>query len=302
MTKPAFLPFTGDADADRLLADDPLALLIGFALDQQVTVQKAFSGPAELKRRLGHLDAARIAAMDPVELDDGLPRAAGAPSLPGLDGRQGPGPVRGHRDRLRQRRRRGSGRDATDGRDLEARLRGLPGFGEMKTKSVIAVLGNRFGVRPPGYDDVAPTWPTLGDVDSGRGARDVPGGQARQEGGAIARPRGSRGASPAAAVSTGRTTQRPGRQGRQRRPAPSGRLATASARYHRPHQADEADAAPPVAQVRPPGTPSRRARGRTDGRASSRRSSMARSRRRVASPRRKRASGDRSSSTPDPTG
>jgi uncharacterized HhH-GPD family protein len=56
--------------------------------------------------------------------------------------------------------------EATDGRDLEARINGLPGFGEMKTKSVIAVLGKRFGVQPPGYDDVAPTWPTLGDVDS----------------------------------------------------------------------------------------------------------------------------------------
>src|SRR5213596_3037736 len=63
------LPFTGDDEADRLLVADPLALLIGFALDQQVTVQKAFSGPAELKRRLGHLDAARIAAMDPGDLD-----------------------------------------------------------------------------------------------------------------------------------------------------------------------------------------------------------------------------------------
>ncbi len=58
------LPFTGDDEADRLLVAEPLALLIGFELDQQVTVQKAFSGPAELKRRLGHLDAARIAAMD----------------------------------------------------------------------------------------------------------------------------------------------------------------------------------------------------------------------------------------------
>src|SRR5712671_2129878 len=69
MTTPATLPFTGDPEADRLLAKDPFALLIGFALDQQVTVQKAFSGPADLKRRLGHLDAARIAAMDPSELD-----------------------------------------------------------------------------------------------------------------------------------------------------------------------------------------------------------------------------------------
>ena len=60
------LPFTGDDEADRLLVASPLALLIGFALDQQVTVQKAFSGPAELQRRLGHLDAAKIAATDPV--------------------------------------------------------------------------------------------------------------------------------------------------------------------------------------------------------------------------------------------
>src|SRR6187397_2440538 len=63
------LPFTGDDEADRLLVQEPLALLIGFALDQQVTVQKAFSGPLELRRRLGHLDAARIAATDPAELD-----------------------------------------------------------------------------------------------------------------------------------------------------------------------------------------------------------------------------------------
>jgi len=62
------LHFTGDDEADRLLASEPLALLIGFALDQQVSVQKAFSGPAELRRRIGHLDAARIAAMDPEAL------------------------------------------------------------------------------------------------------------------------------------------------------------------------------------------------------------------------------------------
>ena len=91
------LPFTGDDDADRLLVDDPLALLIGFELDQQVTVQKAFSGPAELQRRIGHLDAARIAAMDPAALDDGLPHAAGPASVPGRDGRAGPGAVPGDR-------------------------------------------------------------------------------------------------------------------------------------------------------------------------------------------------------------
>jgi uncharacterized HhH-GPD family protein len=165
MTKPDSLPFTGDADADRLLADDPLALLIGFALDQQVTVQKAFSGPAELKRRLGHLDAARIAAMEPARLD------AVFRTPPALH--RFPGSMASKVQALCTTIATDYGNDAArvwtgarDGRDLEARLSGLPGFGEMKTKSVIAVLGNRFGIRPPGYDDVAPTWPTLGDVDS----------------------------------------------------------------------------------------------------------------------------------------
>jgi uncharacterized HhH-GPD family protein len=164
-TTPTSLPFTGDPDADRLLAEDPLALLIGFALDQQVTVQKAFSGPADLKRRLGHLDAARIAAMDPAALD------AVFRERPALH--RFPGSMAGKVQALAAAIATDYGndasrvwRDATDGPDLERRLLGLPGIGEMKAKSIIAVLGNRFGVRPPGYDDVAPDWPTLGDVDS----------------------------------------------------------------------------------------------------------------------------------------
>src|ERR671931_2870067 len=67
--KPTALHFTGDEAADRLLAEDPLALVIGFALDQQVPVQWAFSAPLKLKERLGDLDAGRIAAMDPGELE-----------------------------------------------------------------------------------------------------------------------------------------------------------------------------------------------------------------------------------------
>jgi uncharacterized HhH-GPD family protein len=165
MTKPTSLPFTGDPEADRLLAEDPLALLIGFALDQQVTVQKAFSGPAELKRRLGHLDAARIAATDPSDLD------AVFRERPALH--RFPGAMAAKVQALAAAIARDYGDDAErvwseakDGPDLEKRLLGLPGIGEMKAKSIIAVLGKRFGVRPPGYDAVAPTWPTLGDVDS----------------------------------------------------------------------------------------------------------------------------------------
>src|SRR6188472_3960516 len=77
------LPFTGDDEADRLLVTDPLALLIGFALDQQVTVQKAFSGPLELQRRVGHLDAARLAATDAAELDAVFRRPPALHRFPG---------------------------------------------------------------------------------------------------------------------------------------------------------------------------------------------------------------------------
>ncbi len=157
--------FTGDDEADRLLVEDPLALLIGFELDQQVTVQKAFSGPLELRRRLGHLDAARIAAMEPEALADVF-RAR--PAL-----HRFPGAMAERTQALCAAIARDYGSDAgriwgeaQDGRDLQARLLALPGFGEMKAKSVIAVLRNRLGVRVPAIDDVAPTHPTLGDVDS----------------------------------------------------------------------------------------------------------------------------------------
>ena len=165
MTQPTSLPFTGDEEADRFLAEEPLALLIGFALDQQVTVQKAFSGPLELRRRLGHLDAARIAAMDPGDLDATFRERPALHRFPGSMATK----IQALCAAIATDYADDAGRvwrDARDGEDLERRLLGLPGIGEMKAKSLIAVLGNRFGVRPPGYDEVAPTWPTLGDVDS----------------------------------------------------------------------------------------------------------------------------------------
>ncbi len=165
MTIATSLPFTGDDEADRLLAAEPLALLIGFALDQQVTVQKAFSGPIELKRRLGHLDAARIAAMDPSALDAVFRERPAIHRFPGSMAGKIQALCATIADIYGNDARR-VWAEATDGRDLEARLLGLPGIGEMKAKSLIAVLGKRFDVRPPGYDGVAPTWPTLGDVDS----------------------------------------------------------------------------------------------------------------------------------------
>jgi uncharacterized HhH-GPD family protein len=159
------LPFTGDNSADRLLVTDPLALLIGFALDQQVTVQKAFSGPLELQRRIGHLDAAKLASTDPAELDAVFRRP---PAL-----HRFPGAMAGKVQQLATAIATDYGNDAAriwteaaDGRDLKRRLLALPGIGEMKATAIIAILGKRLGLDLPGLDAVMPRHPTLGDVDS----------------------------------------------------------------------------------------------------------------------------------------
>lgn len=166
VTHPTQLHFTGDAEADRLLAEDPLALLIGFVLDQQVTVQKAFTGPLALKRRLGgSLEAAEIAAMEPAALE------AVFRERPALH--RFPGTMAGRVQELCAAVVSEHDGDASlvwtearTGADLERRLLDLPGIGPMKARSLIAILGKRFGIRPPGWEEVAPTYPTLGDVDS----------------------------------------------------------------------------------------------------------------------------------------
>ena len=159
------LHFTGDEAADRLLVEEPLALLIGFALDQQVTVQKAFSGPLELRKRLGHLDAARIAGMDPAELERVFRERPALHRFPGsMAGKVGE-LCRVVADRYGNDAGR-VWREAKDGADLRARLKALPGFGDMKVLGTLAILAKRLGVSLPGLAEVLPTYPTLGDVDS----------------------------------------------------------------------------------------------------------------------------------------
>jgi len=164
-TPPDQLPFTGDEEADRLVARDPLALLIGFTLDQQVTVQKAFAGPLELKRRIGHLDAAKIAAMEPADLDEVFRRRPALHRFPGsMAGRVQAVCAAIAADYGGDAQRVWA--DAKDGADLERRLLALPGVGAMKAKGLIAILVKQYGIRPPGWESVLPKHPTLGDVDS----------------------------------------------------------------------------------------------------------------------------------------
>ena len=162
-TKPAALHFTGNEEADALLASDPLALLIGFALDQQVTVPTAFSGPWKLKQRLGTLDARTIAQTDPAELEQLFREKPAIHRFPGsmarrvqelaavVDDEYG-----GHAERLWT--------EAADGAELRRRIAALPGFGEMKIKALGSVLAKRFGVEAA--QALVPNHPTLGDVDS----------------------------------------------------------------------------------------------------------------------------------------
>lgn len=157
---PRRLHFTDSEEANELIAADPMALLIGFALDQQVTVEKAFSGPLAIRERVGSLDPARLADAD---LD---PVFREKPAI-----HRFPGKMAERVHDLAVAVRDGYGgdaarvwRDAGDAEELRANIEGLPGFGEMKVKALGAVLAKRFGVEAAA--GLVPPHPTLGDVDS----------------------------------------------------------------------------------------------------------------------------------------
>ncbi len=159
------LYLTGDDEADRLLVSEPMALLIGFALDQQVPVQKAFSGPKVLLDRLGTIDAAQLASIDPERL---VGASKGPPAIhrfPGAMAKR----VRELATYIAQTYDGDAARlwtDASDARDLKGRIAALPGFGQMKVASLFAVLTKRLGIHPAGWEEELPSHPTLGDVDS----------------------------------------------------------------------------------------------------------------------------------------
>jgi uncharacterized HhH-GPD family protein len=166
---PEALHFTGEPEADALLAREPLALLVGFALDQQVTVQKAFSSPLELQRRLGSLDAGHIAAMPPDELEEVFRRKPALHRFPGAMAKRVQELCAFVRDEYDGDAGR-LWRNASDPAELRRRIEALPGFGEMKVKSLSAVLAKRFGVAAA--EPLVPGHPTLGDVDSAEALED----------------------------------------------------------------------------------------------------------------------------------
>ena len=145
---------TGDETADRLLADDPLALLLGMLLDQQVPMEWAFASPAKLKERLGHLDANKIAEMDP---DDFVAVCTEKPAIhrfPGSMGKRAYELCRIIADEY-DGDAASVWNDVPTGAELLARLNALPGFGAEKSKIFLAVLAKRLGVRPQGWEQAA---------------------------------------------------------------------------------------------------------------------------------------------------
>jgi uncharacterized HhH-GPD family protein len=157
---PDTLWFTEDEEACRLLAADPFALLVGFALDQQVTVQQAFLGPLRLKQRLGTLEPAAVAKADLEPLFREKPAIHRFPGA--MATRVGELAATVAEDYSGDAARIWT--EAADGKDLRKRIGALPGFGEMKIKSLGSVLFNRFGVEVA--HELVPSHPTLGDVDS----------------------------------------------------------------------------------------------------------------------------------------
>jgi uncharacterized HhH-GPD family protein len=157
---PDALWFTDDEEACRLLGRDPFAMLVGFALDQQITVQQAFAGPLRIAQRVGTLEPAALARMD---LEPAFREKPAVHRFPGSMAKR----VQDLAAHVAEEYGGDAERiwtEAADAAELRKRLSALPGFGDMKVRSVAAVLAKRYGVAAA--KELAPSHPTLGDVDS----------------------------------------------------------------------------------------------------------------------------------------
>ena len=166
MTQPAELYLTNDPEANALIADDPLALLVGLVLHQQIPTEKAFHSPLVLRDRLGRdLDAAEIAAMDPEALEAVFKEKPALHRFPGSMAKR----VQAVCEHIASEYA-GSVPALWDGvataDELTERMLAVPGFGEYKARIYIGVLAERFDVKPKGYETYLPTWPSIVDVNS----------------------------------------------------------------------------------------------------------------------------------------
>jgi uncharacterized HhH-GPD family protein len=172
------LHLTGDAEADRLLSEDPFALLTGMLLDQQVAMEIAFAGPAKIADRMGGFDVTRIAECD---LDEFVEIAVAKPAIHRFGGSMG---RRVHALAQYVVEHYGGRTDAIwtegdpDGAEVLKRLKALPGYGEQKAKIFLALLGKQLGVQPRGWREAAGPY---GEEGSRRSIADVTGPESLAE-------------------------------------------------------------------------------------------------------------------------
>lgn len=164
------IPVTGDEAADRLLVENPFALLLGMMLDQQVPMEWAFRGPYTLSERLGGLDPMAIAAMTPDDVEAVFKAKPALHRFPGSMGKRAHALAQMIVDEYGGDTAK-IWSDASTGDELYERLHALPGFGEEKSKIFLALLGKRMGVRPPGWEAAAQPFSddtprSVADIDS----------------------------------------------------------------------------------------------------------------------------------------
>jgi uncharacterized HhH-GPD family protein len=162
-------PFTGNAEADRLLTENPLALLTGMLLDQQVTMEFAFGAPLVLEQRLAEvgveLEAPAIAALSDEQVDEIFRRRPALHRFPGSMGQRTHALciyLVEHHDGRAEAVWKG----VADAAELLRRVEALPGFGKAKARIFVGVLGKRLGVRPKGWEQAAADWASIADVDT----------------------------------------------------------------------------------------------------------------------------------------
>jgi uncharacterized HhH-GPD family protein len=157
------MQWTGNDEADRLISEDPAALLIGFCLDQQVPVEWAFMGPLRMRERLGTVEPAAIARMDPDVVEAAFRKPPALHRYPGSMAQR----VHGLCSAIASDYGGDAARiwtEAADAKELQRRFAALPGFGAAKAKIMVGVVAKQLGVRPKGWEQIAPDHPTLADV------------------------------------------------------------------------------------------------------------------------------------------
>jgi len=159
------LPYTDDASANALLADDPFALLVGIVLYQQVAIETAFAGPSRINERLGGLDPQSIAHMDPELLEAAFKEKPAVHRFPGNMAKRVQAVAAfvaseydGDTAAI------WAGVDDAD--ELMRRLKAMPGFGDYKARIYLGVLARRFDVKPDGWERYLPDWPNISEVES----------------------------------------------------------------------------------------------------------------------------------------